>query len=325
MSIVVYKCPICDRTIDIVRNEQGLETVGRCIITDGCRGQLYQLSVKQDFSRGQFPSAVAGLTDWSQREILYNHIQSVEDSVWLITHNLGVNPSVQVHVDRPSGDTTVLVEVEPDSIVIISENVLQVNLSRDESGIAQCIGRSSRPVIKNVRVEEETTTITPFQLSGNSEISIATLDSSTNNTFVFTFVTPDGRTIDLTYIVDDVPSIVSPGSTTDKVFFHGKSYTVRSFSGIDQVLITNGSVSDSSSFYIKTVDVGSGARPMLAEEVIFLLADSPYAETDRIDDRFIDPTVIGADEATFSFFYENGEFYAYDNLIETVFPNIRSI
>ena len=140
MSIVVYKCPVCDRTIDIVQNPKGLDTVGRCVITDGCRGKLYQLDFKQDFTRGRFPDAVAGLTDWTQRKVLYDHTQAVSDSVWLIQHDLGVFPSVQVYVNIPSGNDIVLTEVEPLSINIIDENNLSVTLDRNQSGVRPSCG-----------------------------------------------------------------------------------------------------------------------------------------------------------------------------------------
>ena len=325
MTVIVYKCPVCDRTIDIVQNEKGLETVGRCVITDGCRGKLYQLSVKQDFTRGEYPSAVAGLIDWSQRKVLYDHTQTVADSQWLIQHDLGVSPSVQVFIEVPVSGGTELEETTPDSIVVVDENNIIINLSRNESGVAQCVGRNSKPVITNVRVEETRTETEPFQFSGNSEITIATIDTTTNIDLVLSFTTPDGRIVDLTYTVDNVPSITSPWSDTDKIFFHEKSYIVRSFSGIDQVSITDGTVQDSSSFYIKSINVGSGARSLVSEEIIILLADSPYTEVDKRRSSFVDPTLIGADEASFSFYYENGEFLVYDNLIETVFPPIRSI
>jgi len=326
MAVVVYQCPVCNRTIDIVRNEAGLETVGRCVITDGCRGQLYQLELKDNFTRGRYPDAVAGLTDWSQRKILYDHTQTISEDTWLVTHNLGVNPSVQVFANTAeSGGETILAEIEPDSITIVDENNIIINLSRAESGTAQCVGRSSKPIIDNVRVEEQSTSIQPFQLSGNSEISIATLDDTTSISLVLTFTTPDASEFDLTYTVDDSPSILSPWSDINNIFFHGKKYTIRSFSGINNVSITDGSVTDSSSFYVKTIDVGNGPRGLFAEEVIFLLADSPYGEADKRFDVFNDPTVIGASDATFSYYYEDGEFFVYDNLIETVYPPIRSI
>jgi len=327
MAIIVYKCSVCDREIEIIRNPVGLETVGRCTITDGCRGNLFQIDTKLDFIRGKFPEAVAGLTDWTQRQILYNHTQSVASTQWTVSHNLGVNPSVQVYGERPSGDETILIELVPDSIEIIDENNLLITLPRSESGTAQCIARSSRPIIDNVRVEEVVTEIEPFQISASSEFTIATIDSSTNIDITISFSTPDGRVVDIVYTVDDVPAIDSPWSDTNKVYFHGKTYTTRSFDIISKVELTDGTVVDSSSFYIKSITTPSGdvARAMTSEEVIILLANDPYEVFDKQVDKFVDPTLIGVDEASFSFYYENGEFFVYDDLIETVFPHIREI
>jgi len=325
MAIIVYKCSVCDREIEIIRNPVGLETVGRCTITDGCRGNLFQIDTKLDFIRGKFPEAVAGLTDWTQRQILYNHTQSVASTQWTVSHNLGVNPSVQVYGERPSGDETILIELVPDSIEIIDENNLLITLPRSESGTAQCIARSSRPIIDNVRVEEVVTEIEPFQISASSEFTIATIDSSTNIDITISFSTPDGRVVDIVYTVDDVPAIDSPWSDTNKVYFHGKTYTTRSFDIISKVELTDGTVVDSSSFYIKDINVGSGPRALTSEELIILLANDPYEVFDKQVDKFVDPTLIGVDEASFSFYYENGEFFVYDDLIETVFPHIREI
>ncbi|KKL11760.1 hypothetical protein LCGC14_2542580, partial [marine sediment metagenome] len=36
MAIVVYKCDLCQRKIELAQNKEGLEVTGRCIITDGC-------------------------------------------------------------------------------------------------------------------------------------------------------------------------------------------------------------------------------------------------------------------------------------------------
>jgi len=325
MAVIVYKCSVCDREIELIRNPAGLETVGRCTITDGCRGTLFQIDTKLDFIRGKFPKAVAGLTDWTQRQVLYNHTQSVASTQWIVSHNLGVNPSVQVYGERPSGDEVILVELVPDSIEIIDENNLLIKLPRAESGTAQCIGRSSRPVIDNVRVEEVVTEIEPFQISASSEFTIATIDTTTNIDLTISFTTPDGRVVDVVYTVDDTPAIDSPWSDTNKIYFHGKTYTTRSIDIISKIELTDGTVVDSSSFYIKYIDVGSGNRSLISEEVIILLANDPYEVLDKQVDKFVDPTLIGSDEASFSFYYENGEFFVYDDLIETVFPHIREI
>jgi len=329
MAIVVYKCDVCDREIDILQNLKGLETVGRCVITDGCRGNLFEIATHKDFIRGTFPDAVSGLSDWTQRKILYNHTQSVATVQWRVEHNLGVNPSVQVFGERQSSGSEVeLVEIEPDSIVIEDENILILNFSRTESGVAQCIARSSRPIIDDSRVVATVADgIEPFQLTSSSRLSIATLDDSTNIDVTLSFTTPNGDVTDLTYTVDDTPSIISPWSDFDKVLLHSKLYTVRSFDLISKVELTDGTIVDSSSVYIKNIKTSSdvAARAMTSEEVIILLADSPYAIYDKLTDQFIDPTPIGINEAAFSFYYANSEIFGYDNLIETIFPHIREV
>jgi hypothetical protein len=329
MSIVVYKCDVCDREIEILQNPKGLETVGRCVITDGCRGNLFETDTKQDFIRGKFPEAVTGLTDWTQRKILYNHTQSVATFQWRVEHDLGVNPSIQVFGERPTSENEVeLIEIEPDSIIIEDENTLILNFSRTESGTAQCIARSSRPIVEGTRVDEVVVAdVAPFQLTSSSRLSIATLDDSTIIDITLSFTTPDGSVTDLTYSVDDVPSILSPWVNFDKIFFHGNVYTVRSFDVISKIELTDGTIVDSSSVYIKNVATPSGGvvRAMNAEEIIILLSDDPYTIYDKQVKQFIDPTPIGIEQAAFSFYYDSNEIFGYDNLIETVFPHIREV
>lgn len=329
MAIVVYKCNICDREIEILQNPKGLETVGRCIITDGCRGSLFEIDTKPNFIRGKFPDAVSGLTDWSQRKILYDHIQSVDAYQWRIEHDLGVNPSVQVFVERPIDNTrNELVEIEPDTITIENQNVVILDFSRAESGTAQCIARSSRPIIERSRIDDVVVAeVEAFQLTAKSRLTIATLDDSAIIDITLSFTTPSGTTTDLTYTIDDVPSILSPWVDFDKVLFHGKVYTIRSFDVISKVELTDGTIVDSSSVYIKNITTPSGGtvRPLNSEELIILLSNSPHTIYDKQVDRFIDPTEIGADQAAFSFYYANNELFGYDNLIEPIFPHIREL
>ena len=99
MAIVVYKCDVCKRDIELEQNIKGLENIQRCTITHGCRGKLYQTKVLPDYVRGRLPDQVAGLDDWRQRTVLYNHEQTIESDSWLVNHNLGTFPSVSVFVN----------------------------------------------------------------------------------------------------------------------------------------------------------------------------------------------------------------------------------
>ena len=58
MAVIVFRCTDCDREIQIIEQPQGLETIGRCIVTNKCRGNLYRVDRKEDFAVGEFPPDV---------------------------------------------------------------------------------------------------------------------------------------------------------------------------------------------------------------------------------------------------------------------------
>ena len=117
MAVVVYKCDVCKREIQLQRKIRSLESIGRCTITNGCRGSLYQIDLLEDFVRGALPDPVSGLDDWQQRKVLHNHEQAIERDEWIIEHNMGSFPIVSVFVDRPiEGDLENREEITPDMI-----------------------------------------------------------------------------------------------------------------------------------------------------------------------------------------------------------------
>ena len=146
MAVIRYKCTTCDRKIEIIEQPSGLEQFGPCVITDKCRGTLYKLERLEDYAVGKFPSDVTGLTNYIQRNVLYNHTQSIAERTWLVEHNLGVNPSVQVVVNREEEVDGVVVsirvEIEPQLITLIDKNNLTILFDRPESGLAQVIALS---------------------------------------------------------------------------------------------------------------------------------------------------------------------------------------
>jgi len=52
MAVIVFRCTDCDREIQIIEQAQGLETIGRCVVTNKCRGSLYRVDRKEDFAVG---------------------------------------------------------------------------------------------------------------------------------------------------------------------------------------------------------------------------------------------------------------------------------
>lgn len=327
MAVIVYKCTVCDREIEKVQNKKGMEVIQRCTITDGCRGKLFKVKEKQDHIRGKFPESVSGLDDWTQRGILYNHVQSISKQHWRVIHNLGVEPSVQVYIERPISETEVgYQEVTPESIEIVNENELIVSFERGESGLVQCVARSSKPVLTKVAEEKVVETGTTSQLTTSSELTIATTDTTQNIQLKVTFLTPDGRVVDMFYTVDDVPSVKSPWAGTDQLFIKGKIYLTRSFNlTFNETEFTDGTILNGSAVFINTINGTPLSWPSNRGRIFSLLTDPPFQLPDRNTEQLVDITKVSAANAASSLFYKDGEIYVYDSLIENVYPHIKVI
>lgn len=329
MSIVVYKCDVCKREIELQRNLEGLERVQRCNITHGCRGKLYQVKLFSDYIRGSLPPNVIGLDNWRQRRALYNFSQPIEQSEWTITHNLGTYPSISVFVNRPvEGDLTNQEEITPQDVVVVDQNTLRLIFDRPWSGIAQLVIRQSDPsLLQPITTTASIKTITRQQISNLGEITIATRISSvgelSNIAFQLTFVTPEGNIRTVTYQADDQPSVNSAWLDYDKVIIRGKIYTIRSFTAVTSEM-TTGSITNGSSVTFTGIDDGSsGVRSINSDEVLVMLATEPYTAFDKDTTHYIDTTV--ANQTNFAVFYDTGEFYSVVNVIQSTYPPIRPV
>ena len=347
MAVVVYKCNVCKREIELQRNEKGLETTNHCIITHGCRGELYQVDLLVDFVRGSFPLDVAGLDNWQQRKVLYNHTQTIERMEWNIVHNLGTFPSIQIFVNRPvEGDEDRIEEIFADDTIIVDKNTLKLVFERAWSGKAQLIARSSDPQLLQQRdfstpTPEASTEIS--QISNSAEITIATrivdpfVDNAesdpTNIVLELTYITPDGNSIPIEYTVDNTPNINnSPWRDFNRVIIKGKVYSVRSFNIlVPEITNPDPTVVNNSNFRITSIDrapllAGSPSvdtRPLVANEMFILLSTTPHANVDKITDRIIDATSVTATSNPFALFYNLGEVYVDISIAQTIFPPVR--
>lgn len=262
MAVVGYKCSKCERTINLVQNKAGLDHVGNCNITLGCRGQLIQQTVYLDYIRGSIPADVVGLKNWVQRQILFDFTQTVSRTNWVITHNLGILPSVQVYVNQPTPENEEnLVEILPQEVIYNTDDQLTVILPAAYTGIAQLIGRASNPDILNPRPRPAPVTTAPtVQLTNQGEITIATRVSTIDIPLglvnpvtglpnamaglplTMTFTPSAGSPLTVGYVASNIKSGLSPWSDTDRILFMGRVYTVRTFNvQTGNVQIPNGS------------------------------------------------------------------------------------
>lgn len=341
MAVIRYKCTVCNRIIEIIEQPTGLERIKRCVITDKCRGTLYKLERLEDFAVGKFPPDVRGLTNYIQRNVLFNHTQAIADTSWLVEHNLGVNPSVQVTVDREETVDGVVVksriEIAPELITLIDKNSLTITFDRPETGLAQIIARSTS---FQQTVETVTAGITYIPVSQTNILTIGA-DLSSNQ---FPEVSPgsgtysvriyylDQETLDETAFASAVfndyvarsPVSTSAWNDTSEIFVSGQVYTVLSIDIGDPV-------NDLGAPAAGTVLFQSGTSTIAfpndqAPNMVVLLSDPPHANIDKIRDQLFRPDLdVGPALALDSFIFANGEISVDQTKIENVFPPIFSV
>lgn len=326
MAVVVYKCNTCKREKQFVHNPQGLETVGRCTITFGCRGTLFRTNFLRDFQRTNLPDPVPGLDDWFARKVLHNHTQAIAQEQWTITHNMGTFPSVSAFVDRPiQGNPDNRDEVTPTDIVVVDENTVRLVFDRRQSGIAQLVARQSDPDLFDTESVQPETQPSSLQLTNNGELTLATLINTFNEepvlTFDITYQPSSGSPITITHAVDLQPSIDSSWSDVDRVLIKGKIYKIRSVNIIDQIAST---IPTGSAFRFTQVVPGSGTPQNIEKgQVLLLFADQPFGTVDKNTRQSIDVTSVTQNTNTFSLFYDSPELYARPDIVQQVFPPIR--
>lgn len=331
MAIIIYECDTCKRPLEKIRNTSGLEIMGNCIITDGCKGKLHQTDIKPASIVSSAPAPVSGLVDYIQRKVLYTHEQTLLSEVWSITHNLNAEPSVQIFVYDDDENNTQLIEIESDQIEIISNNELSITLSRAFTGVAQLIARSSNEGQTFNTFEDnipEIETTATFQLSTSNELTIATLYNSPTEDYLditFTFLTPNTfEKIEHDPMrFESINTALSPWGDASLVLIQGKLYTVRSQT-INTNDLSNAGVQEASPFYVSTITNGASVLPSFETGQVFvLLTNSPYTSFDKVFSSFVDLAEITESNAAATTLYASGEFRSVNQLRQDAFPLIQ--
>ena len=144
MSTITYKCNVCKREIAKVENITGLTVFSKCIITEGCKGNLYKIGRDASNIRETFPPPQTGVNDFFPRKSLYIHNQDVNATEWRIFHNLSVIPSISVYETIDSGE----IELHQDdyTVTVVDGDTLAVEFATPKFGIVHCIAKSSVPI-----------------------------------------------------------------------------------------------------------------------------------------------------------------------------------
>jgi hypothetical protein len=330
MAVTVLKCDVCNREISVPRNVGGVDVVKKCVITQGCRGNMQQQSVNNSTLRGRMPAPVNGLDDYLPRKALYNHEQKVLAKTWTVRHNMKIFPFVEAFVDKLIGNEFVATRVQP-VVDIIDENTVTLTFDTEYRGFAQAIARATQ---EQKRIVELPVIPTPdtasIQLTKDHHLTIATSLADPLVDVKVCFTTPDlTTTLEQEYTVGAAALLDSPWSGIDGVTvlakFGQQRFTVRSFdfytSEVRQAL---GEIANGSFVTIKEIRPSAGVYlPLDNDSMIILYAEAPFEPADKLFDTYINATDVDEANAVKTLYISNNDLFAFKGLLTTTVPPIQ--
>lgn len=355
MAVVVYECDTCKREIHRQQNTLGIDVMGHCVITDGCRGRLNQQQIKPSHAVGHSTVPVLGLKDWSPRRILHTHKQEFPRRVWRITHNLGGIPIVNTFV-YGQVETSKLFEITPEKVSYIDNNTVDVSFKTALAGKVQLLMRSSvsdqqistlKPKVLEESFDADRFILSEAILLTNGaesfgELTIATrIQSSVHSGFdPFKeiiiqpyYLSPSTLEILPTTqpivfkAVDNIPidSTVSPWAGITKTVIRGSQYITRSANihGTAGIL-SNLGILEGAPVYFNVIYEGT-SRTLQPGELLGLLAVEPFLIVDKVLDKFVDLSVVSRASAPRQLVYSNLNWKINQSLLIKTFPNIITL
>lgn len=365
MAVVVYECDTCKRDVYRKQNTQGIDIVGRCIITDGCKGKLLQKEIKPSHAVGHSTAPVIGLRDWEPRKILYTHTQGLAKKQWVIQHNMGGMPIVNVFSYSVDGSLK-LNPIVPLDIEFTSSNVVTISFATSVAGVSQLLMRSSV-------ADQSITTLKPRLIESNfnpdlfilseslfmtngaesyGELTIATR-VATRDRLNYGFDPYEEFVIQPHYLspatgkeilplmpamhfraVDKLPvdTASSPWAGVTKTVIQGAQYIVRSANihPAAGTLPTLG-IPEGSPVYF-TVKLWNAAeqayttdRVLKKGELLGLMADSPFLTVDKILDKYVDLSQVTEATAPRQLVYTDYNWRVNPSLLTKTYPTIITL
>lgn len=316
----VYECDVCKRRTRIPANKRGIEVINRCIITANCAGELHRVTDQRIINdTPAFPPEISGVTDWSQRQTLFTHTQTVAAATWTIKHNLGTKPNVYAYklisTDASTTNDDTLERITPASISTVDLNTTVLTFSAAVQGVAQCVSPASR--VTTTATAGVTQTASDIVLAQNCELTIATLSSLTHINVSLTYDSPASTSlVPVEYYNVGAPSTDSAWAGAETVIINGKKYTVRSF---------NIRTTDSGAYYFDAGTLTSGSTFYFTDittpgNTLILMANSPYGSVDRTYNKYIDASTISTSQP--ELYYNDGAVYASQSVVKSTYPPI---
>jgi hypothetical protein len=346
MATINYKCNVCDRSVTLVENEQGLTTFGSCILTQGCTGTLIRQSRNVDGFREQYPEVVIGLEDFTPRNAIFTYTQYNSSATWNINH--GLNTSVAANVFQFNSDGSISnFEYNKNryTITVVDSNNLVLTFPSKISGVANITARTSRsPMVSTVATPPALTQVT------------------TNGVFTFAIpkyltkfsVPPTNQNIQLPYKLSNVPIRISttliypaeaPFTCFENIDFtllnspwinwteilmrkrknlYTLSKNILNFSSFQQQNLTFSQIPQNTQLQFNQVDLGTGTfQDIESEDLYILLSSSPFTPSDKNRSQAINVATLMQDNVFFV--YQNSDFFINTNYIDNTYPPIMQV
>lgn len=355
MAVVVYECDTCKREVHRSQNTRGLDVIGHCVITDGCRGKLNQKQIKPSHAVGHSTPPILGLKDWTARRILHTHNQELARQRWQIDHGLNGLPIVNAYVYKQdsSGD---LLAIEPDEINYVNNNTVTLSFRTTVAGKAQLIMRSSVTDQQITSLKPKTIEATydanrfvlaeAFPLTNGpetfGELTIATriesIIASGFDPYSEIILQPHYLSPSTLEILPATPPLVfkavnnlpldtasSPWAGVTKVVIQGNQYLLRSANihSAAGTLPSLGIPEGAPVFF--TVTHKGIVRTLAKGEMLGLLANAPFLTIDRILNQYIDLSAITQSTAPRQLVYNELNWRMNPSLLIKTYPDIITL
>lgn len=338
MATTTYQCNVCKRVIQKQDNLVGLTIFGKCIITNGCLGQLNRLSRNIDSNREVFPPSLTGLLDYSPRKAFFSYSQTLLTNIWTITHNLSTFPAVSVYASTLNTGTLVQLSPEEFSIIIVDKNTVNLKFIQPYTGIAQFISRSTTTTNNSIASAS-----TLVQVTTNGLITLAVPEIIINTVPIPT-TNMNGLGLDMEVIVQEpsqqsqttiehVDSAMDPSSPWNDwpriLIRKRKNYVVRTKNILDFLAFgSNATIqaipNGTRIFFNRIAFPNVVLRAINSRELLFLLSSAPYQPIDKIKDEVIDVGEM-VDTPINYFVYNNGDLFVDSSLVEISYPNTLKV
>ena len=347
MATISCKCDTCKRQVEIVENPYGMSIIGRCTITNGCRGKLYQLDRNPNTARGANISKVPGIENYVPRKTFEQHTQSLANKRWVFEHGLGVLPATFVYTTDPTTGKYVQMDINEYTVEPLNENTIYINFSTAQKGIAQCVARSSvpfkpdtfEPDPDSVQVSANgvitfgvprylttsdlppiTNVILPLDLCGQTTIKIEVEITRPNEEPMVCFES-----------LENLIDVRSPWNGWGGTLVEARrDYCLRTaailklhaFGSADLV---EDDIPNGTRIRFLRIDYGTG-RPVNipSRGLLMFLSNKPYEYVDKNRELIVDiGELAGSDNNYFT--YMDGELFLSESLIESTYPMIERV